>query len=62
MSKSQNSPQVALSHEAEYKIIKHDLIRIIALNAIYLIAILALYFTNQKTQYLDRILGHWFHF
>jgi len=46
----------ALSHDAEYAIIRKDLVRVLILNAIYLAAILALYFTNQKTQYLE----HWF--
>jgi hypothetical protein len=59
----QNNGQTAtLSHAAEYAVIKHDLIRVVILNAIYLIAILALYYTNQKSQYLDRILSHWLHF
>ena len=49
-------------HSEEYSVIKHDLIRVIALNAIYLAALLAVYFTNEKSQYLDRILGHWLHF
>ncbi len=50
------------NHSEEYTIIKHDLIRVIVLNAIYLVALLAVYFTNQKSQYLARILGHWLHF
>lgn len=46
----------ALSHEAEYRIIKGDLIRVILLNAVYFIAVLTLYFTNKNTHYLE----NWF--
>jgi hypothetical protein len=43
-------------HEREYKIIKQDLVRLAILNAIYLAAVLTLYFTNQKSHYLE----NWF--
>ncbi len=42
-----------LSHEAEYSIIKHDLIKVALLNAVYFALILALYFSNQKSHFLD---------
>jgi hypothetical protein len=57
-----SSQAAVLSHSAEYTVIKHDLVRVVILNACYLIAILVLYYTNQKYQYLDRILSHWLHF
>lgn len=49
-------PTAALSHEAEYRIIKSDLIKVVILNAIYLAVILLLYFENQKTRFLE----YWF--
>lgn len=59
-SNSQNSSQstqsAVLSHEAEYKIIKFDLFKVLVLNVIYLVLILSLYFSNQKSQFLE----HWF--
>ena len=49
--------QVAVAgFDQEYIVIRHDLLRVIALNVIYLVGILALYYTNEKTQYLE----HWF--
>ncbi len=59
-----NNPQ-ALSHSVhqgfhehalEYKIIKHDLIRVIILNLLYLAGVLFLYRYDQKTHFLQ----HWF--
>ena len=55
------APMQPLSHAAEYRIIKHDLLRVVALNTLYLVVVLAIYYSNQKTQYLDRLLSHWFH-
>ncbi len=46
----------AMSHQAEYKIIKADLIKVVLLNAVYLAVILFLYFGNQKSHFVD----HWF--
>jgi len=46
----------ALSHQAEYAIIRKDLIKVLILNAVYLAALLALYFTDRRTQFLE----HWF--
>lgn len=39
--------------QGEYLIIIHDLARVIILNLIYLAAVLAIYFSNQKTHYLE---------
>lgn len=59
-----NAPQTyaPITEAAEYRIIKHDLLRVIALNVIYLAAVLVVYYTNLKSGYLDRVLGHWLHF
>lgn len=51
-----------LSHAAEYTIIRHDLIRVVVLNVIYLAGVLVLYFTDQKTQYLERFFEKILHF
>jgi hypothetical protein len=40
-------------HADEYRIIKHDLIKVLILNLIYLSAVLALYFSNLKSNYLE---------
>jgi hypothetical protein len=42
-------------HAAEYKIITQDMIRLIVLNGIMLAAVLAVYFTNRSSGYLERI-------
>lgn len=45
-----------LTHEAEYKIIKNDLYKVLALNVVYLVAIIALYYTDRNSHYLS----NWF--
>jgi hypothetical protein len=60
-----NNKQVqyqALSYEAEYGIIKHDLFRVLILNIVYLAVILALYFTNLKHPYLLSLFAKIFHY
>ena len=52
----------ALSHEAEYRIIKFDLVKVVILNAVYLAAILGLYFANQKSHVLDNWFAKILHF
>ena len=52
----------ALSHTQEYRIIKHDLIKVVVLNAIYLVALLALYYSDQHTHYLETWFSHILHF
>jgi hypothetical protein len=49
-------------HAAEYKIIKHDLIRVVYLNVLYLAGVLVLYFTNAKSHFLERWLAQVFQF
>jgi hypothetical protein len=52
------APQKAMSqseqHAAEYKIIRSDLIRVVIVNALFLAAVLVLYFTNRNSNYLER--------
>lgn len=45
----------ASSHSAEYKIITNDLIRLVVLNAVMLAAVLVVYFTNLKSNYLESL-------
>lgn len=53
---------VGLSHEAEYKIIKFDLVKVVILNAVYLAVILGLYFANQKSGFVDNWFAKVLHF
>ncbi len=41
-------------HTTEYRIIKHDLIKVLILNIIYLAGVMVLYYTNSKTHYLEQ--------
>jgi hypothetical protein len=50
------------SHEAEYRIIKSDLIKVVILNAVYLVVILALYYGNQRSGFLDNWFAKVLHF
>lgn len=42
-----------LANEAEYKVIGGDLLRVIVLNALYLAGLLAVYYTNKQSRYLE---------
>lgn len=48
--KTLNSPDL---QAAEHIIIKHDLLKVIVLNIIYLAGLLALFFANQKSHFLE---------
>jgi len=50
-----NQPAMAISREEEYKIISKDLHLVLWLNLSYLVAILAIYFTDQRYHYLMKI-------
>ena len=60
--KSTESGQVYVAHAAEYRIIRHDLVRVLVLNALYLIGILALFYTNAQSHYLERWFSRLLHF
>ena len=70
MSKKHPKTQIAfsgpattpLSHAAEYQIIRHDLVRVIVLNTIYLAGILALFYANNRTHVVDNFVARLFHF
>jgi len=53
---------LSMSHAAEYRIIKHDLLRVVILNIIYLAAVLTLFYTNKSSHYMDGYLSRWLHF
>lgn len=50
---NQGNYSVSKDHAAEYSIIKHDLLKVIILNALYLAAVLALYFSNKQSGFLE---------
>ena len=50
------------SHAAEYKIIKHDLFKVLGLNILYLGAVLFVYYTNLESHFLDKIFSQYFKF
>lgn len=52
-SNSASSSAVA-SHAAEYKIISKDLIRLVVLNIVMFGAVLALYFANRSSGFLEK--------
>ncbi len=52
MSQHQHSAQTAHAHE--YAAIRGDLVRVVILNLVYLAAILALYYANKSSHFLDR--------
>lgn len=43
-----------LSHEQEYQIIKYDLIKVLALNLVYLAVIMGLFYANRSSHFLDK--------
>ncbi len=47
-------------HAGEYRIIRNDLIRVAILNLLFLAAVLALYFTNKQSGYIERIFNQLF--
>lgn len=52
----------SILHEAEYRIIKSDLVKVAILNLVYLVGILALYYFNQKTLFLENWFAKVLHF
>jgi hypothetical protein len=45
-------------HREEYRVIRHDLWKVLGLNLFFLAAILVIYYTNQNSQYLERWFSH----
>jgi len=61
---NQSAAPAAGSNElsAEYRIIKFDLIRVMVMNLVFLAAVLALYYTNLHSGYLERWFDKILHF
>ncbi len=47
-------------HAAEYKIIRSDMIRLVVLNGIMLIAVLALYYVNKSSGIVEKLYSQLF--
>jgi hypothetical protein len=56
------SHHASISHEAEYRIIKFDLVKVIILNIIYLALILGLYYSNRQSGFLENWFAKVLHF
>ena len=50
------------SEAAEFTVIKRDLWQVLVLNVVYLAAVLAVYLTNNRSHYLERVFGKLFGF
>jgi len=55
------APKTSAIHAGEYSVIKGDLWKVLYLNLIYLGLLLAVYFTDNKSHYLERIFSKIFH-
>lgn len=56
-----STPAKHVSHEAEYRVIRSDLSRVFVMNVLYLGILLAIYFTNNQSHYLERWFQKVFH-
>jgi hypothetical protein len=54
---SKNDNQTLVSHEAEYRQVKKDLLKVFLINCVFLAALLVIYFTNRQHHYLENIFG-----
>lgn len=52
----------SFSQEAEHVVIKHDMLKVIVLNFVYLVGLLAVYYTNKDSHYLEKFFGKLFNF
>ncbi len=58
----ETSAVVPVSDQAEYRIIRGDLVKVLVLNVVYLAVILVLYYANNRNGAVDRWFGHILHF
>ena len=49
-------------HTQEYNIIQKDLVRLVILNVLFLVAVLAVYYTNNSSHYLEKIFAPFLNF
>lgn len=59
---SSGQPTNFAEHAQEYKIIQKDLVRLVILNTLFLAAILAVYYTNNTSHYLEKIFAPFLNF
>ncbi|MBL8029702.1 MAG: hypothetical protein JNN11_00425 [Candidatus Doudnabacteria bacterium] len=59
---SQSFKAAGSEHVAEYGVIKHDLVKVVILNAVYLAAIVALYLSNKQSGFLEKWFAKVFNF
>lgn len=59
---SGNAVTTSGDHATEYSVIKGDLIKVLVVNVIFLAGILALYFTNQNSRYLETLFDQFIKF
>lgn len=50
------------AHTEEYAVIKHDLIKVIILNSVYLVGVLVLYYFNRQNGFLENWFAKVFNF
>ncbi len=50
---SSHTSHAAIVGAEEYQILKHDLLKVVAINVLFLVIILALYYTNMHQHYLE---------
>lgn len=65
MSKKYSSGSIAslsTAHVAEYKIIAHDLVKVMLLNALYLIVVIALFYAERRSHILEQWAENVLHF
>lgn len=49
------TPSTSSAYNSEYKIIRMDLVRVAVLNLFFLAVVLAVYFTNKQSGYLEKL-------
>lgn len=52
----------SFSQDAEQSVIKHDMLKVVILNIVYLAGLLAVFYTNRNTHYLEKFFGKLFNF
>lgn len=59
---SGGQPMNFAEHTQEYNIIQKDLVRLVILNVLFLGAVLAVYYTNNNSHYLEKIFAPFLNF
>ncbi|GEM_PF-2813211 len=61
-SQSKTSSVQGMDHAIEYRIIRHDLVRLLILNLLYLALVLGVYYTDKTSHYLQKFADRFIHF